>query len=143
MQIQLSKAAHAVRRPSREKSTAEDHDYDDPRCEAEPRRGRSRTRRPLTGESDRMLEPDSDAYYGDENLRRRGNSLPRGKRRGVDRNSNARSMGMRSKGRTNDMKAKRRNIQVLSLGTSSDYKECIKAGSNLIRVGEILFGPRL
>ena len=41
------------------------------------------------------------------------------------------------------MKSKRRNIQVLSLGTSSDYKECIKAGSNLIRVGEILFGPRL
>ena len=43
----------------------------------------------------------------------------------------------------NDMKAKRKNIQVLSLGTSSDFKECIKAGSNLIRVGEILFGPRL
>ena len=43
----------------------------------------------------------------------------------------------------NDMKAKRKNVQVLSLGTSSDYKECIKAGSNLIRVGEILFGPRL
>ena len=43
----------------------------------------------------------------------------------------------------NDMKSKRRNIQVLSLGTSSDYKECIKEGSNLIRVGEILFGPRL
>ena len=43
----------------------------------------------------------------------------------------------------NDMKSKRRNIQILSLGTSSDYKECIKAGSNLIRVGEILFGPRL
>ena len=43
----------------------------------------------------------------------------------------------------NDMRAKKRNIQVLSLGTSSDYKECIKAGSNLIRVGEILFGPRL
>ena len=43
----------------------------------------------------------------------------------------------------NDMKSKKRNIQVLSLGTSSDYKESIKAGSNLIRVGEILFGPRL
>ena len=43
----------------------------------------------------------------------------------------------------NDIKSKRRNIQVLSLGTSSDYKECIKAGSNIIRVGEILFGPRL
>ena len=43
----------------------------------------------------------------------------------------------------NDMKSKRRKIQVLSLGTSSDYKESIKAGSNLIRVGEILFGPRL
>ena len=43
----------------------------------------------------------------------------------------------------NDMKSKRRNIKVLSLGTSSDYKECIKAGSNLIRVGETLFGPRL
>ena len=41
------------------------------------------------------------------------------------------------------MKSKKRNIKVLSLGTSSDYKECIKAGSNLIRVGEILFGPRL
>ncbi len=34
-------------------------------------------------------------------------------------------------------------MKVLSLGTSSDYKECIKEGSNLIRVGEILFGPRL
>ena len=43
----------------------------------------------------------------------------------------------------NDMKSKRTNVQVLSLGTSSDYKECIKAGSNLIRVGEILFGPRV
>ena len=43
----------------------------------------------------------------------------------------------------NDMKSRRRNIKVLSLGTSSDFKECIKAGSNLIRVGEILFGPRL
>ena len=43
----------------------------------------------------------------------------------------------------NDMKSKRTNVQVLSLGTSSDYKECIKAGSNLIRVGEILFGRRL
>ena len=43
----------------------------------------------------------------------------------------------------NDMKSKRTNIQVLSLGTSSDYKGCIKAGSNLIRVGEILFGPRV
>ena len=43
----------------------------------------------------------------------------------------------------NDMKSRRRNIKVLSLGTSSDYKECIKVGSNLIRVGEILFGPRL
>ena len=43
----------------------------------------------------------------------------------------------------NEMKSKRKNIKVLSLGTSSDYKECIKAGSNLIRVGEILFGPRV
>ena len=43
----------------------------------------------------------------------------------------------------NDMKSKRKNIKVLSLGTSSDYKECIKAGSNLIRIGEILFGPRV
>ena len=41
------------------------------------------------------------------------------------------------------MKSKKRNIKVLSLGTSSDYKESIKEGSNLIRVGEILFGPRL
>ena len=43
----------------------------------------------------------------------------------------------------NDMRSKKRNMKVLSLGTSSDYKECIKEGSNLIRVGEILFGPRL
>ena len=41
------------------------------------------------------------------------------------------------------MKSKKRNIKVLSLGTSSDYKESIKAGSNLIRLGEILFGPRV
>ena len=60
-------------------------DYDDPRHEAPPRRGRSRTRRPLTGESDRMLEPESDAYYGDENLRRRGNSLQRRRRGGGGR----------------------------------------------------------
>ena len=43
----------------------------------------------------------------------------------------------------NDMRAKKENIEILSLGTSSDYKECINEGSNLIRVGEILFGPRL
>ena len=43
----------------------------------------------------------------------------------------------------NDLRTKKKNIQILSLGTSSDYKECIKEGSNLIRVGEILFGPRL
>ena len=42
-----------------------------------------------------------------------------------------------------DMKSKKRTMKFLSLGTSSDYKECIKEGSNLIRVGEILFGPRL
>ncbi len=43
----------------------------------------------------------------------------------------------------NDMRAKKENIEILSLGTSSDYKVCINEGSNLIRVGEILFGPRL
>ena len=43
----------------------------------------------------------------------------------------------------NDIRTKKENIKILSLGTSSDYKECIKEGSNLIRVGEILFGPRL
>lgn len=43
----------------------------------------------------------------------------------------------------NQIKTKKRNIEVLSLGTSSDYKECVKEGSNLIRVGEMLFGPRL
>ena len=43
----------------------------------------------------------------------------------------------------NDLRTKIKNIKILSLGTSSDYKECIKEGSNLIRVGEILFGPRL
>ena len=63
------------------RSPDDDYGYDDSRHETVPRRGRSRTRRPLTGESDRMLEPDSDAYYGDENLRRRGNSLPQRKRR--------------------------------------------------------------
>tara|TARA_B100000212_G_scaffold121369_1_gene90929 strand:+ start:1584 stop:2258 length:675 start_codon:yes stop_codon:yes gene_type:complete len=43
----------------------------------------------------------------------------------------------------NNLRTKKKNIKILSLGTSSDYKECIKKGSNLIRVGEILFGPRL
>ena len=32
----------------------------------------------------------------------------------------------------NDLRTKKKNIQILSLGTSSDYKECIKKGSNLI-----------
>lgn len=59
--------------------SADDTDYY--RDEGPVRRGRSRTRRPITGESDRMLEPEPDAYLGDENLRNRGNSLhKRGKR---------------------------------------------------------------
>ena len=43
----------------------------------------------------------------------------------------------------NNLRTKKKNIKILSLGTSSDYKECIKEGSNLIRVGEILFGQRV
>jgi len=30
----------------------------------------------------------------------------------------------------------------LSLGTSGDYEEAIKAGSSMVRIGETLLGPR-
>lgn len=35
------------------------------------------------------------------------------------------------------------NMQILSMGMSSDYVEAIECGANLIRVGSSIFGPRL
>lgn len=44
-----------------------------------------------------------------------------------------------------DIKAKNgdnRNIDILSMGMSGDYPLAIKHGSNLVRIGSALFGPR-
>ncbi len=35
------------------------------------------------------------------------------------------------------------NMQILSMGMSSDYVEAIECGANLVRVGSSIFGPRL
>lgn len=41
-----------------------------------------------------------------------------------------------------DKKADNINMEILSLGMSSDYPEAIECGSNLVRVGSALFGMR-
>ena len=35
------------------------------------------------------------------------------------------------------------NANYLSMGTTSDFESAIQFGSNLIRVGELIFGKRL
>ena len=35
------------------------------------------------------------------------------------------------------------NFSVLSMGMSADYKIALKEGSNMVRIGSLLFGPRL
>ena len=35
------------------------------------------------------------------------------------------------------------DMQILSMGMSSDYVEAIECGANLVRVGSSIFGPRL
>ena len=40
------------------------------------------------------------------------------------------------------MKKYSTKLEKLSLGTSQDFEKALKQGSNMIRVGEILFGPR-
>ena len=35
------------------------------------------------------------------------------------------------------------NMQILSMGMSSDYAEAIECGANLVRIGSSIFGPRL
>lgn len=34
------------------------------------------------------------------------------------------------------------NIEILSMGMSGDYKQAIEAGSNMVRIGSLLFGER-
>ena len=35
-----------------------------------------------------------------------------------------------------------RNVNILSMGMSSDYREAIRFGSNIVRIGRGLFGER-
>ena len=35
------------------------------------------------------------------------------------------------------------NLKILSMGMSNDYKLAIKNGSNMIRVGSLIFGKRI
>jgi len=41
------------------------------------------------------------------------------------------------------LKYKNFDMQILSMGMSGDYKEAILHGSNLVRVGSAIFGPRI
>lgn len=44
-----------------------------------------------------------------------------------------------------DIKGKKmdnRNVNILSMGMSSDYREAVKSGSNIVRIGRALFGER-
>ena len=40
------------------------------------------------------------------------------------------------------LKSKFNQLKILSMGMSSDYKIAIKNGSNMIRIGSQIFGPR-
>ena len=40
------------------------------------------------------------------------------------------------------IRAKDENFSILSMGMSGDWKLCIECGSNMIRLGTALFGPR-
>ncbi len=42
----------------------------------------------------------------------------------------------------NDKKLDNINMQILSMGMSGDYEEAILCGSNLVRIGSAIFGPR-
>ena len=41
-----------------------------------------------------------------------------------------------------ELKAADKNIKYLSMGMSHDYKLCVEEGSNMIRIGSGIFGPR-
>jgi uncharacterized pyridoxal phosphate-containing UPF0001 family protein len=34
------------------------------------------------------------------------------------------------------------NMEILSIGMSSDYKEAVACGSNMVRIGSLVFGKR-
>ena len=42
----------------------------------------------------------------------------------------------------NELKSKDENISTLSIGMSSDYNLAIESGSNMIRLGTVIFGKR-
>ena len=40
------------------------------------------------------------------------------------------------------IKARDENVRVLSMGMSGDYRLCVECGSNMVRLGTHIFGPR-
>ena len=40
------------------------------------------------------------------------------------------------------IKAREENVRVLSMGMSGDYRLCVECGSNMVRLGTHIFGPR-
>ena len=45
-----------------------------------------------------------------------------------------------------DMRSKKYNnvsIEILSMGMSGDFEEAIACGSNMVRIGSAIFGPRI
>lgn len=53
-----------------------------------------------------------------------------------------RELAVKMRGVFDELKAKDLNIKYLSMGMSHDYELCVQEGSNMIRVGSGIFGPR-
>ncbi|MEC8830416.1 MAG: YggS family pyridoxal phosphate-dependent enzyme, partial [Bacteroidota bacterium] len=41
-----------------------------------------------------------------------------------------------------ELKQQRKNVKIISMGMSGDYKLAIDCGSTMIRVGSLIFGAR-
>ncbi|MEC8724383.1 MAG: YggS family pyridoxal phosphate-dependent enzyme, partial [Bacteroidota bacterium] len=46
------------------------------------------------------------------------------------------------KSKFDELKQRRKNVKIISMGMSGDYKLAIDCGSNMIRVGSLIFGAR-
>ena len=53
-----------------------------------------------------------------------------------------RDLTAKMRGAYDKLKAQDSNIKYLSMGMSHDYELCVQEGSNMIRVGSVIFGPR-
>ncbi len=54
-----------------------------------------------------------------------------------------RSLALKTRAAYDELRAKDGNFRYLSMGMSGDWKLCVECGSNMIRVGTTIFGPRV